>query len=362
MTMKCFQRVLYLSALGLIFHILLVGCSGDPTSPDDKDIVAGVNLDSLFAAPTAEEIATIEGEWQLRNPVASEVTILDSGKHEDFSVLVLSHDVNGVTHKGAVIVPDSTGNSPLPVLVLLHGGDGGINLDQYLSLIRYDEYNTFDNLIVVVPSFRSEALTYGGEQYTSGGNPSPWDRDVDDALALIRSAVRTIPAADSTRIGVLGYSRGAGVGLLMGIRNPDIDLIVEYFGPTDFMGEYVREIAREALQGKLRDLPGLHWLNQQYLQPLKEGELSIDDVRLELIRRSAVYFPDRLPQIQIHHGTSDTIVAVSQAERLIEVMEEAGRTEPGFEHYLYNGGTHNPFSLNGSMERTAVFLGRLVED
>jgi hypothetical protein len=61
----------------------------------------------------------------------------------------------------------------------------------------------------------------------------------------------------------------------------------------------------------------------------------------------------------VHHGTADSIVAVSQAERLIEVMRDAGRGFPGFEYYLYTGGGHDPLRLPGSIDRAISFLSRL---
>ena len=96
------------------------------------------------------------------------------------------------------------------------------------------------------------------------------------------------PAADAENVGVLGFSRGAGVGMLMGIRNPRIDRVVEFFGLTDFFGSFVQDIVEDALRGSLRDLPGLAFLSEMYIQPLKRGELTIPEVRSELIRRSPV--------------------------------------------------------------------------
>ncbi len=83
-------------------------------------------------------------------------------------------------------------------------------------------------------------------------------------------------------------------------------------------------------------------------------------MRPELVRRSPVYFADRLPDLQIHHGTADEVVPVGEAERLIEVMVALGRGEPDFESYLYPGGTHNPLTLSGSIPRSQSFLGRLL--
>ena len=145
----------------------------------------------------------------------------------------------------------------------------------------------------------------------------------------------------------------------MAVRDRRIDAVVEFFGPTDFFGPFVRGVVEDALRGRPRDLPGLTYLDAQFIQPLQRGELTIQDVRPELIRRSAVYFVDRLPQVQVHHGTADSIVPVSQAQSLIDAMRAAGRTAPAFEFYLYPGGGLDPISLVGSLDRTVLFLGRV---
>jgi dipeptidyl aminopeptidase/acylaminoacyl peptidase len=213
--------------------------------------------------------------------------------------------------------------------------------------------------VVVVPSFRSEPLVYGGNAYVSEGPPSPWDHDVDDALALLNAAIQITPSADPTHIGVLGFSRGAGVGMLMAIRDPRIDAVVEFFGPTDFFGSYIQTLTEEALRGSPRDLPGLNYLNFAFIQPLKNGTITIADFRREIVRRSAVLFADRLPQLQVHHGTADSTVEFSQAESLRDAMHRIGRAEPEFEFYSYNGGAHDFTTLSGSLDRAVAFLQRL---
>jgi dipeptidyl aminopeptidase/acylaminoacyl peptidase len=85
----------------------------------------------------------------------------------------------------------------------------------------------------------------------------------------------------------------------------------------------------------------------------------MEEARLELIRRSPVYFAGRLPRVQLHHGTEDLLVPVSQAQRLIEAMQGLGRGAPDFEHYISQGGGHHPLSLPGSLERAQRFLAPL---
>lgn len=343
--------------------LLLLSACGDSAGPEDR-IVAGVDLAELFAPPTPSEIAQIADEWSGRDVSVQGLDVVQTsavivGGTED-TVRIVSHTVDGVTHFGAILAPTGALAGSLPIVVIAHGGDNGIDVDDALLLLSFAFGGGQDNYVFVAPSFRSEPLVFQGTEYRSGGEPSPWDRDVDDALALLNAAIAITPAADADRIGVLGLSRGASVGLLMAIRDPRIDVVVEFFGPTDFFGPFVQEVVEEALLGMPRDLPGLAYLDSRFIQPLKNGELAIDDVRSELVRRSPVYYADRLPQLQVHHGTADAVVPVGEAERLIEVMSALGRGEPEFEAYLYSSGGHDPLTLQGSIGRTVDFLGRLL--
>lgn len=342
---------------------LAVSACSDGTGPDR--IVAGVNLDELFAPPTAAEVAAVRDDWDGRDVSARDVEVVASdtvpvGAAIEIVVQIVAHTVDGVRHYGAVAVASGAASASLPLLVVGHGGDGGIDIDDALLLLGFGLGAAVDDFVFVLPSFRSEPLSFQGTEYRSGGSPSPWDWDVDDALALISATGEITPKADTSRIGVLGFSRGAGVGLLMAIRDQRIDAAVEFFGPTDFFGAFVQEVVEEALRGMPRNLPGLADLDAQFIQPLKRGELTIQEVRPELIRRSPVYFVDRLPGVQVHHGAADSIVPVSQAQRLIEVMREAGRQAPGFEYYLYPGGGHDPLTLFGSLDRAIAFLRRTL--
>lgn len=340
----------------------LAACSDGGTGPSNPRVVEGVDFDVLFAEPSAAELAAVSAEWAARMPAATqdeleEDSVVSVGAL-DVRVRIVSHDVDGVEHFGAVVNEEGlTGSAP--VLVYAHGGDAGVSVEEVLLLFVVAGPTAAD-FVWVVPSFRSEPVSFGDQVWTSEGPPSPWDRDVDDALALLEVALEIEPAADEGRIGVLGFSRGGGVGMLMGIRDPRIDRIVEFFGPTDFFGPFVQDVFEEALRGSPRDLPGLDYLNETYVQPLERGELGISDVRMELVRRSPVLFADRLPALQLHHGFADTIVEVSQAESLIAAMAELGRAEPDFEAYLYPTGRHDLTSLSGSVGRAVDFLSVLL--
>ena len=96
----------------------------------------------------------------------------------------------------------------------------------------------------VVPSYRSEPLRLGNQVFPSEGLPSPWDRDVDDTMSLLSVAFEHVPELDEERVAILGSSHGGAVALLTAVRDRRIDAGGEFFGPTDFFGEYAREISR----------------------------------------------------------------------------------------------------------------------
>jgi dipeptidyl aminopeptidase/acylaminoacyl peptidase len=359
------MKKLYLFTKPLLISFILSACSNSSSvAPKDTSrIVEGVDFDLLFAKPSEAEINAVLSEWSTREVSAqsySEVSVssLQMGNSPG-KLRLVSHTVGGVKHYGAIAVPDGKAARSLPVLIYTHGGDDGFSTDE-IQLILFVNAADADKFILIAPSYRSEPLRAQNDTLVSAGEPSPWDRDVDDALALLNVTLQTTPEADPERIGILGFSRGACVGMLMAIRDPRIDLVIEFFGPTDFLNTFVQTVAEEALRGHPRDLPGLDVLNAKLLQPLKNGKLTINEVRPELVRRSPVYFAAKLPQLQVHHGTADDVVPVAEAERLIEVMRGLGRIAPNFESYLYPGGGHNPLTLTDSIERTFTFLRRLL--
>ena len=217
-----------------------------------------------------------------------------------------------------------------------------------------------DQFVYVIPSFRAEPLRHGGGSWVSDGPASPWDYDVDDTLALVDAVFESTPEARPGGMAVVGGSRGAGVALLAGIREERMERIIALFGPTDFFDDWVRQIVRDAALGQPPDLPGVAHLDSTVIAPYIRGEIHLPEARLEIVRRSVVLFAEDLPPVQLHHGTADEIVPVSQAESLRRTMDALGRMPPGFEAFIYQGGRHALLSLDGLIPRAAVFLPGLV--
>ena len=316
----------------------------------------GPTLDALFAPATAAEIAQVEAEWATRTPEVSGVrlefdTVQTALLGPSAQVRILSHTVGGVRHYGAVVTPAGAEPGSLPVIVVAHGDNNGADVDETARLLfLLGTQNPTAGL--VIPSYRAEALRYAGREYLSEGSPSPWDRDVDDVLSFLSVAFEQAPELDAGRVAALGFSRGGAVSLLAARRDRRIEVVIELAGPTDFLGEYAREIVEDALGGDVSSLPGFDDLNDLVIQPWQEGNLSTEEARIEMVRRSPVYFVDRMPPVQLHHGDADPVVAVSEAQGLIDAMREAGKTDEEFEAHIHAG---------FSDDQQALLLGAAAE-
>ena len=345
--------------------LLLVAMSGCGVFEDEDDdhIVEGVDLDELFAPPRQEEIEAVETDWSSRIITAEGVRIV----HEDTLTVdswagrmsVVGHAVGEVEHFGAIIIPDADFNRQRPVLVYLHGGDRGISINTEIGAVVPFVPEIRDDFILVIPSFRSESLRIRDLTFTSDGPASPWNYDVDDALSLLEVAFDLFPQADPDRVAALGFSRGATVAMLAAMRDPRIDGVVEFFGPSDFLGSFVRGVVREMLLDRPGALPGIDVLGETVLQPLQNGTMTMADARLELVRRSPVYFADRLPALQVHHWTADSVVPVSEAEALIRAVNASGADD--FEPYIYEGGPDHSITFE-SLKHTVDFLMRIMNE
>ena len=335
-------------------------CGDSSTGPLEERIVEGVNFTQLFASPSREEINAIFVEWSARDLTVHDSEVVLRApfslipSNTPATIRIIAHRIDGERHYGAVIAPDGAAPASLPVLVYNHPGSNGVDVQEIILLTLTIGADS-DKYIYVLPSFRAEALTFESTTYHSEGRSSPWDRDVDDSLVLLDAALSLTPEADPDRIGVVGMSRGATVGLLMAVRDPRIDLVVDFFGPTDFFADFVQEALADAFAGREFQVTGFDVLDDLIGRPLRSGELTLEQARLEFLRRSPVYFADRLPPLQLHHGLDDAIVPAEQSQRLADALRSRDH-----EAHFYPGGRHNPLSLSGSTERMATFLQRLL--
>lgn len=323
---------LFLLPLLLVF----AACDSDDPDPQEDDIRYGVNFTRLFSEPTPAEIEAIRQEWAERDPGARDAELVASQGAEGATFHVVQHTMTDVrtgddfTHYGLVRIPDNIAIIDEDVLLVHHGGDIGVDAETAIDYAQLYP-DLFANTIQVFPSYRSEAIraeSIGLGNHPSGGSESPWDYDVDDAIALYDAVRELFPTETSDRAASLSFSRGAGVALLQAVRDERILGVTEYYGPTDFFDISMQELADSLLAGSQQALflPGAEYLLENVLLPLQgpDGEYNpeadYDSARLDVLRRSPAYFTASLPAVQIHHHIDDPVVPFRQALRLDEML------------------------------------------
>ena len=354
------------------------GCSSKAkaTAPEPvKDTVVLSAADealyqTVFAPPTAAELSAVKAEFQASSLQGIEPQLilkgmLDSSVTGTRSVWIVSHLSDGHRQYGAVVFPTGTHDS-LPVLLMAHPGDNGVSLATDVGAILRMAPELEQRFAIVIPSFRSEVLKYKDSTWTSEGDPSPWDRDVLDGLRLV-SAVEslfvasasdtTLPRIASGSVRAMGFSRGGGVALLSALRDPRIRRVVDYFGPTDFYGDYVKALFRKMLAGQAVSLPGVDYLDTAVVKRLQAGTIPLDSARRALLVRSPARFADLLPPVMLHHGELDSTVLISQSEDLWAALQAQNPTAYAASFfYRYPLGGHDPFTMLSNTPKTVAFL------
>ena len=393
------RRARRLHRLALVGCILaFAACDGAETDgpPPGHVVAGGVDLTRLLAPPTDAERTAVQADWDARRPEARGVEVVGPVAMGDGSDLyAVSHETVGGPgaagrHVGLVRVPG--GAQFAPVLIVHHGGDGGIaavgqDPNTAVSAMAQAFPALFATSVQIFPATRGEAVQTApfallGGTRVAGGDPSVWDYDVDDAMALL-SAVLESPAfadaIDGSRIGALGFGRGAETALLQTARDPRIDAVIAYYPPADFFNPAAQNLARILLgpDGDARRmalaLPGARVLLDGVLAPLQgpggsvSASADYDAARRALVRRSASAFAGRLRNVQLHHHHRDGVVPVAFSEAL---AAHGGAVEGLFEFDAYGEpaagpadltpAVHSPLAMPASIPRTEEFFGRLV--
>ncbi|OSY88034.1 hypothetical protein WH52_08370 [Tenacibaculum holothuriorum] len=189
-----------------------------------------------------------------------------------------------------------------PVIIFNRGGNrnyGALSLTPQKN--RYFLNPMFSKIanegfIIIGCNYRGSGKSEGNDEF--GGN------DLNDVLNLIK-VVKELPKADSTKIGMYGWSRGGMMTYLALTKTNQIKAAVTGGAPSD--KTIINRPKMEA--GVYAQLIPNYWKN-------KEEELK---------KRSAIYLVDKLPKnvpLLILHGDSDKRVTVANSIKLSKKLEE----------------------------------------
>ena len=379
-----------------------------PAFSRDGVQVGQVSTTRLFAPVTDAEVDAALASTSGRDHGVYDYQQIGTAPTPFGTLYVVSHTVRAApqgqdfpTHYGAIHVPngpDGNAASNLPVLVYNHGGDSGVSpLEPFavLGLIGPDGTpNPAPNaqaaafasgVVTVIPAFRSEELRTLGlglaqNGYTSTGLPSPWDYDVDDSVTLLNVALAQFgDATDESRIGTLGVSRGGAVSLLMAARDSRVRVVTDFFGPTDFFEDQFRGLAVTLLAGpdqpvvpgvptyqQALSLPGADFILDALLLPLSQAgpnQFAYNAARQAIVLRSAAYYTERLPALQVHHHYRDVVVPVTQSIAL-NAQVQAQPNTGAYDYNLYGEPPTSPLDLSTTFHNPAAFpesVGKTVQ-
>ena len=221
---------------------------------------------------------------------------------ECFRIKYLSDELEVV---GFVIKP-KTDASKYPLIIYNRGGNREFGKITKKSL-AYLSYLSTKNYVVLASQYRGNDGGQGKEQF--GG------KDINDVLNLIKMA-KSLLFVHPAKIVMLGYSRCGMMTYLAIKHGAEIKAAAVVGGVTDLEKTYNER--EEGMKKVIRQLVGMD--------------------KNEWQKRSAVYWPKKIdvPTL-ILHGEDDWRVKVSQAKKLSEKLEEAGKEH---EMVIFPGGDH----------------------
>jgi len=139
-------------------------------------------------------------------------------------------------------------------------------------------------------------------------------------ITLLIDAASTYPEVDRSRIGALGFSEGAVVGLLMGAHDPDrIKAIVAYYPITDFPHWYAGK--RSGLSDRIIFALG------RWQMRVESGAPDEEHFQTMLRLASPLFMAEfvRAPVLFVH-GADDTLLPLEESERMAEKLKASGTT------------------------------------
>lgn len=258
-----------------------------------------------------------------------------------FRALLSEIDIKAITYlsdglkvKGYLVVPRKGGN--LPCVIYNRGGNrefGAISdLKAAADLGRIASWG----YVVVASQYRGNAGGEGKEEF--GG------RDINDVLNLL-PLLKSVPQADVTRVGMIGWSRGGMMAYLALARTDRIAAAIISAGLADAFEN-------------IRSRPDME--KSVYAQLIPNYA---EDREAALVARSAVRWPEKLHKqtpILLLHGSSDWRVHPSGALAMASKLYESKHP---FRFVFFEGGDHGLSEHAEEVNRlTKDWLDRYVRD
>jgi hypothetical protein len=302
----------------------------------------------LLRPPSAAELRLVDDGWAKKSWDVAGVTRIGTATvpvgSSRFDAALYTFTLNGSRRCGAVLVPPDPAERPLAGLVDIGDirwdyPDRDLTNGPYVARILGDRAREF---ALIVPCARGMGLHVGSlASVAEGDRRDAWEGAAEDAMAFLTVALSETRRIDTARVGVYGYSRGGGVALIAGERDPRVKAVLAFAPPTDFFVAMGRpgvdwasrldDASRDAsLRADTRESQFLDWFVRG------REALPLAELRRRIAAASPLYFAERLPAFQIHQGEADVAVPLRNATTLRDrIVASAARRV-----FIYAGAPH----------------------
>ncbi|HSC54993.1 MAG TPA: prolyl oligopeptidase family serine peptidase [Phnomibacter sp.] len=334
-----------------VFLMLMIAVIAATFVSCEKDFLSGDAQKNLFTTPTTAELDNVFNGWKNKNIIPADYQLLQEADviPGTFKLKIVSFRVNGIKEYGALIIPNNTANT---VPVQMYVGGFGLNITTNSVNVALDTQAPGSSTIIAIPALRGQSLelTINGKVYTTpiseGEHCDAFDGATDDVLAFLNLVQQTEAIADVNRTGVRGGSRGGTVAMLAGIRDTRVKLVIAVVSPTDMLALTAENQNDDTYRC-------------QFLSAYKNGQRTLEETRNKIIASSPLYFAQYLPLTQLHLGSKDANVPVSQGYALQEKLAGLSNASK-FQLYTYDK-THFDIATNNPdlTERIKQFFAQL---
>lgn len=285
----------------LIFLLTFWSCEAQEKKQQSKRILYSKEFTDFSDIPIYQKLTTEDSHY---TKYKEEYKYIDS-----ISVCGISYLSDGLKVRGFVVKPKQKGK--YPCIIYNRGGNrntGALNFAT--ALLRMGQLAK-QGYVVIGSQYRGNANGEGQEEF--GG------QDVND-VTILPEVLAEIEEADTSRIGMYGWSRGGMMSYIALTKMKNIKAVVVGGAPTN-----LTQINRPKMEEMVyAELIPKYWKNKT----------------VELEKRSAIYLADQFPKdipILMLHGNADWRVKSTESLNLALKFEEL---RIPYRLKIFEGGDH----------------------
>ncbi len=288
--------------LALLFFVVLYSVCDAQTTQDGSLLINQKQISDFSSMPIYERITEqSDGKATYKEPFL----YIDS-----IEVYVITYLSDGLKINGLLVKPKAAGN--YPCVIFNRGGNQNFgSLTVGHALLTMGQLAK-EGYVVIASQYRGNARSEGKEEF--GGS------DVND-VTILPSVLNEVEGADTTRIGMYGWSRGGMMTYLALARMDQIKAAAVGGALTD-------------LSATIADRPEMETVLDELVPNYQQ------ESQAALYQRSAIKWVDQLPAttpILLLHGGSDWRVKPEQSLRM---ALELDKYRIPYRLMIFEGGDH----------------------